>query len=354
MSGTPESWSLIQPVRDGETLYGFIAIHRGNKEHPAFGATRIQKYEGINDALRDVLNLSYQMSHKAALAGILYGGGKGVLLDGPHMATQDGRARALHIYAEHVNRLGGKFITGSDAGVTQEDVDYMSTHSPHIVGIKEDPTTHTALGLLHSIEVVAGDVLHKNDLSEISIAIQGLGKVGGALLHLLYDKVGHIVIADISEERAESMRARFPNVHVVSPEEILFQAVDILIPCALGGVFTASNVHHIRARAIVGSANNQLNSDEVGDMLHEQGIFYAPDYLVNSGGLISVVHEFEESADSLLLAEKVLNIKSELRNIIKKSQEERIAMHRIANRTAQEKIEALFSKNGMTSPEPYG
>lgn len=354
MSGTPESWSLIQPVKDGETLYGFIAIHRGNKEHPAFGATRIRQYTGVKEALSDVLNLSFLMSHKAALAGIRYGGGKGVLLDGPHMATINGRAHALRIYAEHVNQLGGKFITGSDLGVTQEDVDYLSTHSPYIVGIKEDPTTHTANGLLHSIEVVAEEVLNKSDLSDISIAIQGVGKVGGALLDILHDKVGYIVIADTDQERALLLVSRYPNVRVVSPDEILFQKVDILIPCALGGVFTKQNAHMVEARAIVGSANNQLDSDEVGDMLHKRGIFYAPDYLVNAGGLISVVHEFEQTADSHLLTEKVQNIKRELRDIIRKSKEESVAMHRIANRTAQEKIAALFSRNGWSSQESYG
>ncbi len=338
-----ESWSVIQPVRDGNTLFGFIAIHRGNKTHPAFGATRIVDYPTESAALHDVLNLSSLMSQKAALADIAYGGGKGVLFDGPHMKTKVGREHALRVYAKHVNQLGGKFITGSDAGVTQADVDYMGQHSSHIVGLKEDPTMHTAQGLLHALEVVAEEINGTNDLSQLRIAIQGVGKVGHALLDVLSPKVAHIIIADINAGKVQETLKQYPNITAVSPEEILFQEVDILIPCALGGVFTKDNIAHVSARAIVGSANNQLSEDIVGDILHEHNILYAPDYVVNAGGLISVVHEFEKHNDAELLKKRVHGIKDELRYVIQKSKEEGISTHRVASRTAEGKINALFA-----------
>jgi len=343
-----ESWSLIKPVTENGTLLGFIAIHRGNKEHPAFGATRIETYVDNNAAFQDVLNLSLLMSHKAALANIPYGGGKGVLFDGPHMKTKEGRRHALAVYANHVNMLGGKFVTGSDVGVSQEDVDYMRLHSPHIVGVKEDPTKRTAEGLLGSIQVVAEELFNTPDLSNLTFAIQGVGKVGSSVLELLYPSVKKIIITDIDEAKVETIKAHYPNIAVCPPSDILAQEVTILIPCALGGVFNETTIPTIRARAIVGSANNQLASNDAGDLLNERDILYAPDYIVNAGGLISVVHEFEKDENKANLDKKIDAIKQELRNVLNESRAKNIPTHTVANHIAQQKIDDLFAESGMT------
>lgn len=350
MNSVDESWSLILPVTGGNSLLGFIAIHRGSKTHPAFGATRIENYPDAQAALTDVLNLSSLMSHKAALAGIPYGGGKGVLFNGPHMQDRAERARTLQIYAAHVDKLGGKFVTGSDAGVSQEDVILLRAHSPHIVGIEEDPTHRTAEGLLGSIFVTLAHVFGDTDLEKRSFAIQGVGKVGTAVLELIADDAKQIFVADIDENKVREAKARFPQITVVHPDEILAAPVDVLIPCALGGVLNTASVQEIRAKAVVGSANNQLLSKEAGDMLHERGILYAPDYVVNAGGLISVVHEYEKSHSDAAesdLVHDIAAIQTRLEDIYTKSKENGIPTHRIADTIARLSIESLYPASDL-------
>ncbi len=345
MTSARESWSLVMPVKDGEVLLGYIAIHRGNKAHPAFGATRIEEYPTHESALTDALNLSTLMSHKAALAGIPYGGAKGVLFNGSHLKNKKGRDHALSVYAKHVDKLNGKFVTGSDAGVTQEDVLVMRSHSPHIVGVEEDPTKGTAEGLLGSIFVTLAHVFGEPTLEGRAFAIQGVGKVGTAVLDLILPEAREVYIADINESRVSAAKEKHPSVKIVTPDEILSLPVDILIPCALGGILNEKTAETIRAKAIVGSANNQLSSREVGDTLHEKGIVYAPDYVVNAGGLISVVHEYEKAhnmADSSDLTHDIAAIQTRLDHIFKESKKNGIPMHRIADTIAHMRIDALY------------
>jgi glutamate dehydrogenase/leucine dehydrogenase len=333
------------PVKDGDQLLGFIAIHRGNKDHPAFGATRIEEYPSTESALSDVLDLSSLMSHKAALAGIPYGGANGVLFNGPHLKDKDSRDHALSVYAKHVDKLGGKFVTGSDAGVSQEDVITMRSHSPHIVGVEEDPTQRTAEGLLGSIFVTLAHVFGEPTLEGRTFAIQGVGKVGTAVLDLITPEAKEVYIADIDPKRVEDAKKKHPQVKVVQPEEIISLPVDVFIPCALGGVLNENTVENIQAKAIVGSANNQLSSNEVGDRLHEKGIVYAPDYVVNAGGLISVVHEYEKAHNKASegdLTHDIAAIQTRLDHIFKESKKNGIPMHRIADTLAHMRIDELY------------
>ncbi len=338
--------TLVHAVRgNNNDLIGFIAIHRGNKDHPAFGATRIESYPSIHEALYDVLDLAWLMSHKAALADIPYGGGKGVLFDRPELKDSNKRKEILALYARAVNTLGGRFVTGSDVGVSQEDVNFMRTHSSHIVGITEDPTKRTAEGLLGSITVTLLRLFGEPSLGARSFAIQGVGKVGMALLDLIGDKTTRVTIADTDGARTALAKEKHPHVRVVSPENILSEDVDILIPCALGGIFNEVSVPTVKAKAIVGSANNQLASTEAGDMLYERRILYAPDYVVNAGGLISVVHEFEKEkkADTQKnLDDAIAAIPIRLAEILNESKETGVPTHRIADTIARMKIESLY------------
>lgn len=345
MTSPNDSWSLIVPVKDEDKLLGYIAIHRGSKEHPAFGATRIENYPDHSSALNDAMNLSSLMSHKSALAGIPYGGGKGVLFNGPHLKDKKSREHTLSVYAKHVDQLDGKFVTGSDAGVSQEDVMVMRSYSPHIVGVEEDPTKGTAEGVLGSIFVTLAHVFGEPTLEGRTFAIQGIGKVGMAVLDLIAPEAKQVIVADTNGARTEEALKKHPNIKVVSPEEILYQDVDVLVPCALGGVLNEKTIELIRAKAIVGSANNQLSSKEVGDTLHEKGIIYAPDYVVNAGGLISVVHEYEKAhnkADAGDLTHDIAAIQTRLDEIFKESKKNGIPMHRIADTLAEMRIEALY------------
>lgn len=332
----------VIPVRDESEVLGFIVIHRGNKKHPAFGATRIAPYTSISMALHDALNLAHLMSLKASFAGLSYGGGKGVLLWRPEFAEEEQRKRIFRRYAEVVNSLSGMFVTGSDVGMGRSEVLFLKTLSPHIVGVTEDPTEWTANGVLRAIQVTLQELYGDSSLAGRSVAIQGVGKIGSALLERLYGKAGDIVIAEVDSYRLQLITERLPNVRVTTTEKIIEENVDIFAPCALGGVITTAVAERLRARAVVGSANNQLASNAAGEILARRGILYAPDYIANAGGLISVVREFEGQATSELLSNEIEKIGDRLRDVYARYRETHIPTNVIADKLAMRRLNTLF------------
>ncbi len=277
---------------DKVKLRGYIAIHRGNTKHPAFGATRIWNYQSSDEAIIDALKLSKTMSYKAALAGLHCGGAKAVIIakDGLQISN---RNDFLKSYTEKVNFLGGHFVTGADVGIDRKDVIYMRRYSPYFVGVKADPVRFTGLGLLYSIQACVKEVFGSEKLNGRSFAIQGVGKVGSELLKLIYKYSDKIYISDINESTLKSVKEKYPKVRVVSVQEIYKQKVDVFSPCALGNCLNKENTNKLRCSIIVGGANCQLENEEIGLNLHKSGILYAPDYVVNAGGLISVYDEYE-------------------------------------------------------------
>lgn len=273
---------------------GFIAFYRLNLHHPAFGATRIWDYPSFRDGIEDALQLAKMMMYKNAMAGTPYAGAKGILVTS--ITNPRERRELLMRYAKFVNFLSGKFITGADVGVSPEDVHAMKKISNnYIVGTKVDPVLYTVKGLLIALDIASKEVFGSIDLSNKSIAIQGVGKVGAMLVHALHDKVKTLYIADTRKQGVDELVQLYKNVSAVQPDEILNQKVDIFCPCAMGGVLNARSLKKIRAAVIIGSANNQIDGTEVGDALHKMGIFYAPDYVVNAGGVISVTYEYEHT-----------------------------------------------------------
>ena len=284
--------NLIAYISDKKVgLEGYIAIHRKNSSHPSFGATRLWNYSLNDDAIKEALRLSRAMSYKSALAGLPCGGGKAVLMSKKDAFTH--RKEYLKSYAKKVNLLGGNFITGSDVGITRDDVMLMRKVSPYFVGVKTNPEKFTAMGLLYGLETCLLSVFGSEDLANRSFAIQGVGKIGTEFLKLIYSKAKEIYVADIDTLRVGEIKKMFPGVIVVTPQEIHKVAVDIFSPCALSNCINHRNVAELKCKAIVGGANNQLENSSIGSLLHRIGIVYAPDYVVNAGGLISVYDEYE-------------------------------------------------------------
>lgn len=316
-------------------LRGFIAMHRGGVSNPALGATRFWNYVSESEALADALRLSRLMSYKSALAGLKYGGAKAALVNGNGKGPAD-RAAFFTAYAQRVNYLGGKFITGTDVGVTDEDVKVMRRTTPYVIGSGVNPAYYTALGVLSGMSVALKRVFGSERVTGRSFAVQGLGKTGASIIALLYKDTQKIVIADVNADRVREAKKRFPKIKVVAPEAIHRESADVFVPCALSGVLNAKSVGELHCKIVAGSANNQLSGEHIGLLLHQLGILYAPDYAINAGGLISVVDELEHEAPSeKRILEKVKHVPKVLQTIFDRSKKQNRSTNEIANEMAE-------------------
>lgn len=327
--------SVISLSSPNSNLKGFIVIHRKNQNLPSFGATRLWHYMDDMDALRDALRLSKMMSYKSALAGLKYGGAKGVVIV-PWTLSPEEKKKNLEEYTKIVNDLKGEFITGTDVGLTQEDLLFMKEKSPYMVGVCGDPIVATALGVYCSIQACLQRVFGEDSVKGKSFAIQGMGKVGRELLRSIYQDAGDIFISDIDTAVIDSVKNDFPRAFVVSPEEIHKQNVDVFSPCALSYSINVNTLPDLKCKIVAGGANNQLENSEIGKALFEKGILYAPDYVVNAGGLINVVDEFENTkCDEDRIKEKVLKIRDKINEIFDTSFANGEATNIIADRMAE-------------------
>lgn len=331
---------LVSFVHDPHvSLECYIAIHRGGLIRPAFGATRFWKYSSELEALRDALRLSKVMSYKSALAGFPYGGAKAVIINQKNNSKKKGQL--LRTYARHVSYLSGHFITGADVGINEDDLEAMASQSKYIVGLKADPVKFTNIGVFYSVQECLKEVFGDSSLRGRSFAIQGLGKTGMGILRLIYNDAKKIYVSDINSKQLKTAKDRFPRIEVVKPLEIYKQYVDVFAPCALSNEINSKNVDSFRCKIIVGSANSQLETAEIGELLFKRGILYAPDYVVNAGGLISVVDEYEKKRyNEKRIMLKVEKIKSTLRSIISKSKR----LHKATNLIADRMAEKIFNK----------
>jgi len=334
-------------------LKAFVAIHRGGLFLPSFGATRIWKYSVELDAIKDSLRLSRGMSYKSALAGLPYGGAKAVIcLPSQHMNLSE-RNTLIKTYAKYTNYLNGHFITGADVGVDEDDLKLMASNSHSIVGIHSDPVKFTVLGVFYAIQVCLKEITNTNDISGKSFAIQGLGKTGMGLLRLIAPVAGKVYVSDIDNTKTLAAKKEFSNIEIVKYSEIHKQTVDIFSPCALSNIINLRTVSKLHCKAIVGSANSQLQNAHLGELLFKLGILYAPDYVINAGGLITVADEYENrkkdsntprqknnDLNEERVKKKVLKIKDKLHLIIERSKRR----HKAPNIIADEMAESIFRK----------
>jgi leucine dehydrogenase len=267
-------------------LRAIIAVHNTNLG-PALGGCRMLPYADEDAALNDVLRLSRGMTYKAAIADLPLGGGKAVIIGDP---KRDKSEALLHAFGRAVDRLGGHYITAEDVGTTIADMDVVRQVTPHVSGTTGgagDPSPSTAHGVFIGMRAAAKHVFGSDDLAGRRIAVQGLGAVGYALCRYLSEAGARLVVADIDSAAVERVVKEF-HAEAVAPDAIYDVEADVFAPCALGGVINDETLRRLKAPIVAGSANNQLAEDRHGQALLDRGILYAPDYVINAGGLIDV------------------------------------------------------------------
>jgi leucine dehydrogenase len=320
-------------------LRAIVAIHSTNRG-PAFGGCRYWTYASESTALDDALRLSRGMSYKNALADLPYGGGKSVILAG---AAPMDRTALFVAFGRLVATLQGAYVAAEDVGTTTEDMRAMKTVTPYASGIPRDdgfggnPSPKTAYGVFLAIEAGVQKLLHRQSLDGVKVAVQGLGSVGWDLCSRLSNAGAKLVVADINAARAAQACEAFGAVRV-PPENIVGCEADVLAPCALGRSLDARSVGGVQARIVAGAANNQLGTLEDGDRLHARGVFYLPDYLVNAGGVVSCVREYEGTGSEEGVMKEVALIGDRTRELIDRVLVTGEAPARVADAWAHEKL----------------
>jgi leucine dehydrogenase len=317
-------------------LTAFIALHDTTLGR-AIGGTRMRTYPSLDAAAEDALRLSHAMTAKAAFAGMSCGGGKAVIVGDPLTEKTHG---LLLAYGRVVEELGGRFFTGGDMGIDQDDLAVVAQATRHVGEMpsagRVDASDLTAIGVVAAMETVAGRL--GKPLAACSVAIQGLGEVGGRLAEKLAGKGVSLVVTDTVRARLDAV-VRSTGARETSPDEITTADCDIFSPNAAGAVITAAVVGQMRCRAIVGAANNPLVAPGVGEALAERGIVYAPDFVVNAGGLLSVLYEIGE-LDEAGIVERVERIGGDLAELLERAEREGRAPFRVAEQVVAERLAA--------------
>ena len=326
---------------DKSGLRAIIAIH-STALGPALGGTRFYPYDSEQAALVDVLRLSKGMTYKAAAAGLDLGGGKAVIIGDPRRIKSE---ELLRSYGRFVDSLGGRYITAEDVGTMLEDMDIVKRETRWVTGCSKtyggsgDPSPVTAWGTVHGMRACALEVFGSADLEGKTVALQGVGKVGHALCGYLVEVGAKVTIADIDVDNLARAVSDF-GVETTSLDNIHKLEVDIFAPCALGGAINDDTISELRCRIIAGSANNQLAREEHGDKLMDLGILYAPDFVINGGGLINVEDELR-GYDRERAMKKVEGIYRALQLIFAVAKERHISTSRAALEFAEERIRKI-------------
>jgi leucine dehydrogenase len=283
-------------------VYSMVAVH-STVRGPALGGCRMWPYGDARAAQRDVMRLSEGMTYKSSVAGVPLGGGKGVIMVPPGERLEGDRRRDVLLdFADTVNRLEGRYLTAEDVGISDDDVAVMSEVTPHITGLARerggsgDPSPWTALGVFVGLRETCERAFGTGDLDGRSICVIGLGHVGSHLARMLAEAGAQLVVSDVDAGKralAEELGASW-----VEPEEALFAPVDVVAPCALGGILDHETVPRLACRAIAGAANNQLADTSVDTLLAERRILWAPDFVINAGGIINISVEFDPAGYS--------------------------------------------------------
>ena len=327
-------------VHDAETgLRAIIAIH-STALGPAGGGCRLWTYASADAALTDALLLSRGMSYKNALAGLPMGGGKAVIL-GPLESAN--RRRAFEAFGRAVDSLGGNYVTAEDVGVSVSDMDAIAVATKFVSGrraangVGGDPSPHTARGVRIGLEAAVAHALSRTSLDGVRVALQGLGHVGAHLCRELAERGARLVVADIDTRRVEETCDLY-GAQPCAPEDILFADVDVVAPCALGAILHEGVLDRLRASVIAGAANNQLATSAVGEALHQRGVTYAPDYLINAGGIIAVAAEYFGVTDVVRVDFAIERIGERTREVLERSAREDLPSAAIADSMARATI----------------
>jgi len=309
---------------------------------PACGGTRIWPYKSEQEAILDALRLARAMTYKSAAADLPLGGGKAVIIADSRTQKTEALLRA---YGRFVDTLGGRYLTTTDVGTTGRDLEYIRQETKHVVGLPTtaggsgDTSVMTGLGIYMGMKACANEVWGSDSLEGKKVAMQGFGKVATYTAQHLLTEGAKLVVTDIYEGALE--RARALGLNVVAPEEIYDVNCDIFSPCALGGVLNHDTIPRLKCRVVAGGANNQLLDDGAGLELHHRGILYAPDYIINAGGVINVSAEIGMPYNPERAREKTERIYEIMGRVIEISKQEEIPTGQAADRLAEERLASV-------------
>jgi leucine dehydrogenase len=323
-------------------LKAIIAVHNSNLGN-ALGGCRMWPYASDEEALRDVLRLSKGMTYKAAMAGLKQGGGKAVIIGNPRTEKTTDKMLAM---GKFIDSLSGKYISAEDSGLTVDDLKTMGRQTTHVAGIHAkyhinseptdgNPAPSTAYGVYVGLKTSVKYAMN-SDLKGVKVAIQGLGHVGIRLAKHLYKQGAKLYVTDIHSENIEKAVSEFSAI-AVSPAEIYDVDVDVFAPCAMGAILDAQNIAKLNVKVIAGAANNQLAKEEFGQLLTDKGITYAPDYVINAGGIIDIYHQSISSSDKGL-RDHIEKISDTLLEIYHRAELDGIATNAVANQIAEERF----------------
>jgi len=327
-------------------LKAIIGIHN-TVLGPALGGTRMWNYASEQDALVDVLRLSRGMTYKSAVAGINLGGGKAVIIGDPKKIKTEALLRS---FGKFIDNLGGKYITAEDVSMNSRDMEIIHMETDYVTGLPEsmggsgDPSPVTAMGVWMGMKASAKKVFGNESLTGKKVIVQGLGNVGRHLIEYLDKEKAELLVFDIDEEKIKAVANQY-KVKVLSAQELYSVDADIYAPCALGATVNSQTLEQLKVKIICGSANNQLADEEIhGKMVEEKGILYAPDFVVNAGGIINVYYELEgyNRERALAHAERIYDTTIKIFEIAEK---EKIPTYLAANKLAEDRINAIAKLN---------
>ncbi len=316
-------------------LKGIIAVHNTNLG-PAMGGCRMWNYASEALAVNDVLRLSRGMTYKNAVAGLPIGGGKSVLIGNPKTDKTPALFEAL---GEALERLGGRYITAEDVGTSPQDMAHVATQTRYVAGLGSsgDPSPYTALGCFVGAQAAVKHHFKRDTMDGLTVALQGLGHVGFDYARRLHAAGAKLVVADIDEVALERARAEF-GAQVVGVDAIYDVDADIYAPCALGATLNPNTLSRLRAKIVAGGANNQLATDEIGDMLRQKKVLYAPDFVLNAGGIIKVCYEYLKKPEADVEAH-VREISSTLAEIFARADREGRSTAVVADELARSRFQ---------------
>jgi leucine dehydrogenase len=323
-------------------LRAIIAVHN-TVLGPALGGTRMWNYSSEEEALQDVLRLSRGMTYKAAISGLNLGGGKAVIIGNSYTDKTEALFRR---FGKFVDSLGGKYITAEDVGISPKDMEFVHMETKHVSGLpislggSGDPSPVTAYGVYMGMKACAKEQWGKDSLNGKKVVVQGVGHVGEHLVKLLTEEGAKVFIADINMDRVQQVAMQY-KANVVDGETLYDLDMDIYSPCALGATINTTTLDRLKCSVIAGAANNQLEDEGIhGELIMQKGIIYAPDFLINAGGLINVnseVYNYNRER-SMEMTQDIYNTTL---HILKKSKQEHIPTSVAAMRIAEQRIEEV-------------
>ncbi len=322
-------------------LRAIVAIH-DTTLGPAIGGVRIWQYADEDGAIQDALRLSKSMTYKAAGAGLNFGGGQTVIMGDAGKDKSESLFRAL---GRFIDGLAGRYIAAEGVGTTYHDMDFIRMETRYVVGIPSarggsgDPSPFCASGVIGGMEACQVFLTGKDDLTRLRVSVQGVGRVGGILVDKLVERGTQVTVADIDPEAVKKITSRH-DVTAVSPEDIYDVDCDVFCPCALGGILNDQTIERLKCKVVAGAANNQLEDERHGDALDARGILYAPDYIINAGGLINVAEEIY-GYDEQRAMRKAEAIRDVLFEILVSARDQSIPTHKAADRFAEDRIKQV-------------